>query len=278
MDTSAVLKKSGIALAVTAISCAIVLAVLRHKETHLPAECKLPIDSCHVNLSFADIERKLRYHPPARQSVTNMQSNDVAAAFTSIADAFAEGRLSDMKAAMAAFPLVVTNMPDQLFHSLSRPVRDILLNDFLDPSTTREFNTAEEFASYARNNIELLLFWGEILLKRGDFDGPVIFLDHAVLHKLLIYRDEFHSRKLDDCVLCVDGIIDEWHGHIESENGFTRRQMWFRVDLNWPLYNEGTLTSAQISEIVKGFASGLIRLGYTPKWLKEFDDLSDALK
>ena len=183
-----------------------------------------------------------------------------------------------MREAMASLPVVATNMPDQLFLSLSRPVRDILTDGFLEPSSVMEFKSSKDFEDYARRNLELVLFWGEALMRRGDFDGPVLFIDHAVLRKLLIYKERFRADGLQDHEKCADAFVDEWHGQIESERDFTRRQMWFRVELNWPLYNEGILTPEEISKSVKVFADGLVNLGYTPKWLSEFDDLTKALK
>ena len=54
--------------------------------------------------------------------------------------------------------------------------------------------------------------------------------------------------------------------------------MWFEVDLQWDSYNVGVRTVEQLSSFVKEYAKGLINLGYTPKWLSEFDDLSEAVK
>ena len=38
------------------------------------------------------------------------------------------------------------------------------------------------------------------------------------------------------------------------------------------------MTAEQLSKEVKEYAKGIIHLGYTPKWLSEFDDLSEAVK
>ena len=75
-----------------------------------------------------------------------------------------------------------------------------------------------------------------------------------------------------------DVLINEWKEQIEDINGFTRQFMWYQVDLQWRNYHEGTWTLAQLSDWTKRYANGLIRLGYTPKWLSEFDDLSEAVK
>ena len=51
----------------------------------------------------------------------------------------------------------------------------------------------------------------------------------------------------------------------------------FSID-NDGVFKVGVRSLEQLSEFVKENAKGLIRLGHTPKWLSEFDDLSEAVK
>ena len=222
---------------------------------------------------FACRVRRLRRTP-----VTPATSNEIAVVYRLIADAYNNGELERMRVSMLNVPDAVTNMPDRLFAELSGPVGDILMGDFLNPNSTREFKTVQDFELYVQLNVELATFWGNVFLKREYYDGPVAFLDRSVLRKLMIYKGRFHSENRVDCEKCVDGFIDRWHEQIELPNGFLRQFMWFEVDLQWRRYNEGLMTAEQLSKEVKEYAKGIIHLGYTPKWLSEFDDLSEAVK
>lgn len=213
-----------------------------------------------------------------RTPVTPAISNEIAVVYRQIAEAYNSGELENMRLSMQALPDAVTNMPDRLFGKLSLPVHDILMGDFLNPYSTRTFDTVQDFELYVQLNVELATFWGNVFLKREYYDGPVAFLDRSVLRKLMIYKGRFHSENRVDCEKCVDGFIDRWHEQIELPNGFLRQFMWFEVDLQWRRYNEGLMTAEQLSKEVKEYAKGIIHLGYTPKWLSEFDDLSEAVK
>ena len=219
-----------------------------------------------------------RFKMPRRTPVTPVASNEIATVYRQIEEAYNCGDLEKMRLSMRALPDAATNMPDRLFGKLSLPVHDILMGDFLNPNSTREFKAVQDFERYAELNVELATFWGNVFLKREHYDGPVGFLDCAVLEKLQIYKRMFHSESRVDCEKCVDGFIDRWHDQIELPNGFLRQFMWFEVDLQWVRYNEGLITAEQLSKEVKEYALGIIRLGYTPKWLSEFDDLSEAVK
>ena len=213
-----------------------------------------------------------------RTPVTPAISNEIAVVYRQIVEAYNSGDLEKMLLSMRALPDAATNMPDRLFGKLSLPVHDILMGDFLNPNSTREFKTVQDFELYAQLNVELSKFWGNVFLKREYYDGPVAFLDRSILRKLVMYKDKFHSENLVDYEKCVDGFIDRWHEQIELPNGFLRQFMWFEVDLQWRRYNEGLMTAEQLSKEVKEYAKGIIHLGYTPKWLSEFDDLSEAVK
>lgn len=224
-----------------------------------------------------------RYIAPVRKAVTPSESNDVATAFVHIAEAYRRGERDVMLECIGGMPDVVTNMTDSMYRELVKPVYCPLVYEFLatrrwNPQGLKDFVSADDFTAYERINLDLTLFFGDLSLKREDYEGPLAFIDAAVLDQLLLYKKKFHDEGLLDFEMAADGFIDEWSRQIEAENGFTRQIMWFQVDLNYALYNEGLLTADAISARAKQFARGLLSLGYTPKWLSEFDDLTEALK
>jgi len=219
-----------------------------------------------------------RYQPPKRVHVTAEQSNAVARAFNEIVASYRKGDISAMRTRIAEMPDVVSNMTEKAFVGPAFAAVHAMEEGFTMSRDLKEFATPMDFTRYCRINIEFALFVGNVFLTREDYESPMSQLDFRVLEVLLRYKDDFHVKGRMDLERSVDGFISEWESQIESENGFTRQYMWYQVDLQWPCYNDGDWTLTQLSDWAKRYAKGLIRLGYTPKWLSEFDDLSEAEK
>lgn len=219
-----------------------------------------------------------RVQTPKRIPITSEQSNEVAKVFASILDSYQSQDIEGMKTAMKNVPGIVTNMQGKAFIQLSRPLSVALDEHFLWCQSPMEYSDVDGLSAYLRSNLELTLFLGNVALEREDFGTMVDMYDALVLSRLLSYKKLYSEQGFGELEKCVDGFIEEWHRQIESENGFTRQCMWFQVDLQWPNYNEGRWSAAQLSQFVKKFAGKLVSLGYTPKWLSEFDDLSEAVK
>ena len=218
-----------------------------------------------------------RIQTPQRILVLPDQSNAVAMAFADILKAYGYGDWKSMKAYMDNVPDVVTNMHDKVYLKLRYPLRAALDEYFLNVKSPLEFPDVESLDKYLRVNIELVLFLGNMEQRRGDYESGLRY-DYLVLDQLNRYAKKYQDEGLECFEVCVDSFIEEWHRQIESENGFTRQYMWFQVDLQWPLYYEGSWTLDKLSAWAKQYASHLIKRGYTPKWLSEFDDLSEAVK
>ena len=202
----------------------------------------------------------------------------VAKVFARILESYENQDIEGMNTAMECVPDIVSNMQKKVFGQLSRPLRVALREQFLERKSPMDFSGVDKLSAYLRANFDLTLFLGNIALEREDFETMVELYDALVLSQLLNYKKNYSAQGSDELEKCVDGFIEEWHRQIESENGFTRQCMWFQVDLQWPNYNEGRWSAAQLSQFVKKFAGKLVSLGYTPKWLSEFDDLSEAVK
>ena len=225
-----------------------------------------------------------RFNPPVRTPISEAQSNEIAVVFARMAEAYAHGEREAMLACTNELPDVVTNIPDRVFAQLVSPLARPLIYEFANtdgpiPHEMKDFDDAKAFESYVRINLDVALFIGNMYLKRERYDKcPLEVIDATVLKQLLLYKEKFHAAERYDLEKVADGFIEEWHGQIESESGFTRQVMWFQVDFLWGFYNSGELSLEKLSERAKKYAKPLIRIGYTPKWLSEFDDLSEAVK
>ena len=216
---------------------------------------------------------------PQWKPITTEQSNEFSRVFKSILDAYQCGDINRLKSCMMETPNFATNMPERLFYDFVQPVLRAQEAAFVRPKELRSFSTVEEFVDYCRINIDLALFLGGLFVKRDWFGcGEVIRCEGDVFVQLQRWKDRFHREGQEDLERITDGFIAEWIEHIESPDSFTRQFLWFEVDLQWPCYNDGLWTIEQLSAFVKDKAKILTRSGYTPKWLSEFDDLSEVEK
>ena len=219
-----------------------------------------------------------RIQTPKRIPITSEQSNMVAKAFASILESYQQQDVEGMRNAMKNVHGIVTNMQRNVFIQLSRPLRVALDEYFLWRQSPVEYSDVDVLSAHLRSNLELTIFLGNIALEREEFWTTVGIYDALVLSQLLGYKKIYSEQGSSELEKCVDCFIEEWHRQIESENGFTRQCMWYRVDAGWTFYNDGIWTLEQLTANVKKGADQLVRLGYTPKWLWEFDDLSEAVK
>jgi hypothetical protein len=209
-------------------------------------------------------DRAYRIKTPKRIEATPEQSNVVARVFAQILESYENNDVEGMKASMRDIPCIVTNMKDKVFAELKAPVCAALQDRFIGWQAPLEFADVDSLDVYLESSIELTIFLGNIALKRMDFGAMVDIYDWLVLRRLLQYKNKYHDQGDERFEACVDKFIEEWHRQIESENGFTRQSMWFQVDLQWPLYYEGTWTLEKLTSRVKECADPLIKLGYTP--------------
>ena len=276
MDTSIMVRKC--IIFAFAFALAIGVAVIVYWSHSAKYRHALVQDNVRVCYSCPDVDRTVRYHPPLRKPISIAESNEVAKVFASLLAAYTNGQCVALKTSLDMVPDVVTNMPDQDFAVAVHPLRSALKDSFMFAEKLREFDSLPDFDEYMRINLYLIRFLGDAYVRRGGECGLLYVYDSQTLGQLMRYRDMFHERGLLECEHAAEMYIAEWKDQIESENGFTRRYMWFQVDLQWPLYSERRMTLDGLSRYVKSYAAGLIRLGYTPKWLSEFDDLSKAVK
>ena len=271
-------KKVILCIVLISLSIVVVLLLMRCQakselQSHRTGDAR-------VHYSCADLDggRSLRICHPVRIPVTPAQSNAIAVAFARMAEVYERDDGEAMLAVMEDIPDVVTNMPDQALALATKPVQSALARRFIHAESLFEFSSRLDFERFGRSNMEAVRCLGNLYLRRGG-DCELLFVyDSQTLKQLMRYKDMFHAKNMLDCEQTADKLIADWVDQIESKDGFTRRYMWFQVDLQWPRYHEGKMTIDDLSKSVKSYADGLIRIGYTPKWLLEFDDLTKALK
>lgn len=245
---------------------------------------RVHIQDVHVHLRHkvaderpsVNMPRTIRYPFRHRIIATVSESNAVRAAYMRIVEAYTNGTVEVLRRRIDEMPGVVTNMQDQLYVELEKPLRSLFTNRFLWSKRILDFQESSEFERYAEANILVVKFLGNMVIRRGEgANGVLRVYDRNVLRQLKRYRDNFERRNRKDFVAVADRLIDDWIEQIDSEFGFTRWFMWHDLDNNWDHVVEGSMTRAELLERTRSWARDLIKDGHTPKWIDEFRDGPD---
>jgi len=146
-------------------------------------------------------------------------------------------------------------------------------DEFLWTEEIRAFASRDEFARYLDIQYDLLMFLGELDIERRNFE-TVSAPECLAYKKICAYCEHFHSSSDRDWC----GVAEEYRtrliSHIESSSGFTRQSAVYQMRLNTE-YAEALspgkgLSREKALKLGRMIAEGLVRSGYTPKWLDEF--------
>ena len=117
----------------------------------------------------------------------------------------------------------------------------------------------------------MALFLGNYSCKRNDYGFvQTAWIEYGTFEVLKRYVDQFHDEGKKDFEAIAQKYLDNWILHIESDQGFIRRNAHYQMDMSWPAIELGKITREDARRGALTGANTLIKLGYTPKWLDEF--------
>lgn len=176
--------------------------------------------------------------------------------------------------ALLAHVACVSNQLDGLIGNTHREFDGELIDLFHKRFLHREepilFKSSADFESYALANIHLAKFIGRTYVQRRQFGGGLMSLECFTFRRLKMYCDRFRELHLVELQLSAEKMLSIWVAHIESEDGFTRRQIIYEYDYQRLGMKLGKIDSHHPPQYNVGVAQGLIASGYTPKWLAGF--------
>jgi hypothetical protein len=213
-----------------------------------------------------------KYEPPSfNKEVSAEKKKEIADLFQKIAVAYANEQIDLMREYISLISTDYCALPADVRNEVDAPFE--FKKRFLWSNELKSFNKVDDFERFARTNIEAALFEGEMgLLERSDFSA---YVEGTVLVRLIQYKEKFAKEGLLKLEKSADKFLSYWVSFIESDNGFTKRYVNFIVENN-ELVNFIRPDEAQTREeslrSARSFAKGLIRCGYRPKWLKEFEE------
>ena len=192
-------------------------------------------------------------------------------AYRKAADAY---QARDLIALRTALPLC-NNCPVEIEKILLSPFN----RNFLRTDTLQGFTRVEDFECFAWANIEVAMFFGRSCFREKSFEIP-ISIEYLTFLRFRKYKEKFHIEGKKDLEQMAQRFMDLWIAHVESPEGFTRiglralvRQ---RTELDEALRPGGGVSRKAVIEFGRGMTMGLVRCGYTPKWLdKDFPPLPE---
>ena len=183
------------------------------------------------------------------------------AAYRKAADAYQARDLIALRTALYSLPA---------FPDTKMPLRLAFDDSFLRTERLQDFTDAGVFERFAWVNTEVSMYYGRLYLRGRDFEILTCIEEFSFL-RFRKYKEKFHAEGKKDLEQVAQRFMDLWIAHIESPEGFTRiglrglvRQ---RTELAEAVRPGGGVSQKAVIEFGRGMARGLVRCGYTPKWL-----------
>ena len=183
-------------------------------------------------------------------------------AYRRAADAYQTRDLIALRTALS----LCNNCPIEIERILLSPFN----RGFLRTDTLQEFSRVGDFECFAWANIEVAMFFGRSCFREKSYEIP-ISIEYLTFLRFRKYKEKFHAEGKKDLEQVAQRFMDLWIAHIESPEGFTRigvrgmiRQQTELVDAARP--GCGMSQKGAIS-LGRAMSMGLVRCGYTPKWL-----------
>ena len=214
-----------------------------------------------------------RFRRP-RMNISAVESNSVATIFRDLNKAYTNEEVDVLQQKMAQIPDLMTNVSDSVFIELQRPFLTEFHDRFVFATELQEFDSVQAFERYMTINFLVAKFYGELFKRRGG-SSNLLPLEFGPLALLTQYKARFHSEGRGEFEQAADRFLDQLKRSIDSEDGLTRWYMWMQVDLQWPNVDEQGWTAKDVGDFAKNYAGALIKLGHTPKWLHEFDNIQE---
>ena len=186
-------------------------------------------------------------------------------AYRKAADAYQNRDLIALRTALCSLPA---------FPDVRMPLGFAFDNAFLRTERLLEFSRVDDFERFAWVNTEVSMYYGRLHMREKHFEFP-ISIEYLTFLRFRKYKEKFHAEGKKDLEQAAQRFIDLWVAHIESPEGFTRigvrgmiKQQTELVDAARP--GCGMSKKGAVS-LGRAMSMGLVRCGYTPKWLdKDF--------
>ena len=165
------------------------------------------------------------------------------------------------------------------FPDVRMPLAFAFDDTFLRTERLLDFEDVGEFERFAWANTEMSMYYGSLYIRGREFE-VLTCVEELTFLRFRKYKEKFHAEGKKDLEQAAQRFMDLWIAHIESPEGFTRigvrgtiKKQTELVDAARPgcgMSQKGAISLGRV------MTRGLIRCGYTPKWLdKDFPPLPE---
>lgn len=235
-----------------------------NEQERLPLQPTRRVLEILERIGFSNIPRD-----PPRFSVSDDTVDAVRATYLRLLEAYTNNQVELMRRIEMTMPLAITGMHQSVLFPLSTTFNRMFNERFLWAEDIRTFPNASELDAFLAANIEAARFSGEVLLSRRDFSGNLLVLDKNMYRQLQRYKQRYVDTGCQEMADCVETYVRKWVSQIESKNGFMRKYMGFDLLLQSPHALQGSMSEVDLLKAVRKSADGLVKSGYTPRWLDE---------
>ena len=183
-------------------------------------------------------------------------------AYRKAADAYQARDLIALRTALS----FCNNCPIEVERILLSPFN----RSFLRTDILQDFERVEDFVRFSWVNTEVSMFFGMLYARGREFD-VLTCLEELSFLRFRKYKEKFHTEGKKELEQMAQRFMDLWIAHIESPEGFTRIGLRALVrkgtELSEAMRPGSGLPQKSVIEFGRGMTMGLVRCGYTPKWL-----------
>jgi len=259
--------KKLILLALACLLLAIILPVFYLSRTTSIASAKI---------SEEQILRIRDQYEPRREYVSPQVQADLSKAYGEIACAYTNNDVKALKVAIEKLPKINDYLSWEVGPRVESPLAGAFDAEFLRTDHLKSFRDCAELERYLRVNLEVAMFYGKLYGRRKSFVA-MSMIEPLTYRRLQAYKEKFaEGGHHNDMESVVQKFIEEWIGQIESQSGFTRvaaRQIILMNTQHTEAICPGRGLPKEKARLMgRNIAESLVRCGYTPKWLKEYED------
>lgn len=230
-----------------------------------------------------DVAELRRMSPPSRVPLDPVQKAELRRIYAEIVQAYSNRQVEVLREWRRKLPELVERVGQDDFDDAKRPFSRIFFDEVIpklgrrqeDQSILSEYSGVEDFERIVATVLAFAGIYGDVRLRRREFGGRFNDIEMLVVYRLKTYRDCFRTAGRTDMEKVADRFLSEWINQIESENGYTRALLIHylardRVGASKIMENHGQTWDEISQNSVRQATHGLIRAGYTPKWIEEF--------
>ena len=177
-------------------------------------------------------------------------------------------------------PSMIVNLKHEDLVGVEASFWRLLFNKYAGAGAPlHNFAEGDEFEVRVRTDFAAARLVGKTSIKMGGRGGFELALEALVLQRLNDYRAKFASEGKSKLKKSADGLIEEWSGHIESHDSYTRWHALRLLDLSdkWrnDAYGRPEPWDRLRDRAIRHSLQYLDRSGYKPKWAEEFRNIPD---